>query len=117
MNGTDPPPTDRRSSPRQRPSYTPDQINDLRITRVHFRDKYLFCLLSDGNVACVPLTISPTLTAAPQKVKYQWRITEDGRAIVWPTRGMGVAIERLSLASILFHPGAEITVLRNPRSL
>jgi hypothetical protein len=109
MYGSDPPQKDRRSSPRESPSYTAAEINDLRITRVHFRENYLFFLLSDGNSACVPLTISPSLMAAPQKVRYQWRITEDGKAVVWSTRTLGVEPERISLLSILAHPEAQIS--------
>jgi hypothetical protein len=106
-----PPEKDRRSSPRQPPSYTPEQIDGLRITRLHFREDYLFCVLSDGNILCVPLTISPDLTAAPKKVRYQWRIVEDGKVVIWPTRAMGARTERLSLQSLLNHPEAQITEL------
>ena len=79
MKGLDPPSKDRRSAPRRAPSYTPDEIDELRITRAHFREDFLFCLLSDGNMACVPLTISPRLLVAPRKLRYQWHIEADGR--------------------------------------
>jgi hypothetical protein len=109
MKSLDPPRKDRRSGPRRAPSYTPEEIDDLRVTRVHFREDYLFCLLSDGNMACVPLTISPRLLAAPRKLRYQWQIEEDGKVIVWHAGNVGFAIERLSLASILTHPEIQIT--------
>lgn len=111
MKGLDPPRKDRRRAPRRAPSYTPDEIEALSVTRVHFREDYLFCLLSDGKMACVPLTISPRLLAAPRKLRYQWHIEADGRVLVWHTGPVGVAIERLSLASILAHPEVQITSL------
>lgn len=75
MNGgTKPPEKDRRSSPRHSPRYTPEQISNLRITRVHFREEYLFCLLSDGNMVCVPLDIAPRV--APSDVRYNWQINQ-----------------------------------------
>jgi len=100
---------DRRSSERQKPAYTPKEIQALRVTRVHFREDFLFCLLSDGNMVCVPLAISPKLLRAPRRVRYQWRIEEQGRTILWATAPMGVVTERLSLSTILEHPEAEIT--------
>jgi hypothetical protein len=111
MNGVDPPSRERRSSERRPPSYTPEEINNLRITRVHFREDFLFCLLSDANVLCVPLTISPAVLAAPRKLRYQWQVTADGRAVVWHTKGMGVTTIHLDLTAILTHPESEITEL------
>jgi hypothetical protein len=55
---------ERRISKRQAPNYSSEELNGLRISRVHFREQYLFCLLSDGNMVCVPLAISPVLAAA-----------------------------------------------------
>jgi hypothetical protein len=103
---------ERRISARHRPSYSATELNELRITRVHFREQYLFCLLADGNVLCVPLTISSELMAAPQKVRYQWKIENDGKALVWYTKGMGIVTERLRLADILAHPEARISTPR-----
>src|SRR5688572_11695598 len=74
---------ERRISARNPPTYTPPELDDLRIARVHFRDRYMFCLLSDGNMVCVPLTISALLVAAPQRSRYQWKIADDGKAILW----------------------------------
>jgi hypothetical protein len=105
----DPPQKDRRSSPRRAPSYTPTQINNLRIATVHFRDHFMFCLLSDGNRVCVPLAISQALQAAPQHMRYQWQVADDGRSIVWYTRSMGVPTAHITLRDILAHPGAQIT--------
>ena len=45
-----PPEKDRRSSERQKPAYTPKEIQELQVTRVHFREDFLFCLLSDGSM-------------------------------------------------------------------
>ena len=94
---------------RRPPSYTPDEITTLRITRVHFRQEDIFYLLSDGNMLCVPLTISPALEAAPRLVRYEWQITADGQAVVWASNGsVGVRTERLELARILAHPKAYV---------
>ena len=100
---------DRRSSPRQVPSYTLAQINDLSINAVHFREDFMFCLLSDGNRVCVPLTICPKLRAAPQQTRYQWRVADDGKAVVWYLGAMGQAAEEIRLVDILAHPEAQIT--------
>jgi hypothetical protein len=100
---------ERRSSERHEPSYTADEIASLRITRVQFRQDYIFCLLSDGKMLCVPLAISPALEAAPRQARYQWQIIADGKAAVWHTKGtVGVPTERLDLGSILTHPEAYI---------
>ena len=100
---------ERRISARNAPSYSPGELEDLRVTRVHFRERYLFCLLSDGNMLCVPLTISSVLVAASPQARYQWKIADDGKAVLWFTKGMGVVSERLTLADILGHPDARIT--------
>ena len=102
---------ERRISERQAPAYSSEELNGLRISRVHFREQYLFCLLSDGNMICVPLAISPVLAATDYQVRYQWEIEEDGKAIVWHTKGMGVTTERLTLWNILSHPEARLTIL------
>lgn len=111
MNGLDPPGKERRVSERRPPSYTPEEASTLRITRVHFREDFLFCLLSDGNMVCVPLAISPALVAAPRKLRYQWKIDADGRAVIWYTKGMGIPTARLELTAILRHPEAQMTEL------
>jgi hypothetical protein len=103
---------ERRNSERRPPSYTPDDIASLRITRVHFRQDYIFFLLLDGKVLCVPLGISSALEAAPRQARYQWQITGDGKAVVWHTKGtVGVPTERLELTRILAHPEAYVTDL------
>lgn len=102
---------ERRISARNPPTYTAAELDQLRITRVHFREHYLFCLLSDGNMVCVPLAISAVLLAASQQARYQWTIVEDGKAILW-TKGMGIVSERLALGDILAHADARITLLR-----
>jgi hypothetical protein len=99
---------ERRGSERRPPDYTRDQIEDLRITRVHFRETYMFCLLSDGKMVCVPLTISSALQAAPPELRYQWQISDQGKSLIWHTKGMGIVTERISLAAILDHPEAQI---------
>ena len=103
---------ERRISARNPPSYTLPELDDLRITRVHFRDRYMFCLLSDGNITCVPLTISTVLVAAPHRARYQWKIADDGKSVLWYTQGMGVVTERIGLADILAHPEARVSLLR-----
>jgi hypothetical protein len=109
MNRTNPYQQDRRSSPRRAPSYTPNEIDDLRIATVHFREDFMFCLLSDGNRLCVPLTISSRLQAAPQQTRYQWQVADNGKAIVWYMRTMGLPTEHITLVDILAHPEAQIT--------
>jgi hypothetical protein len=95
------------------PSYTRDEITTLRITRVHLRQDYIFCLLSDANMLCVPLTISPALKAAPHRARYEWQITADGQTVVWRTDGnAGVATARLGLTRILRHPKAYVEASR-----
>ena len=43
-----------------------------------------------------------------------WSVFEDeGKAIIWRTKGMGVTAERLALWTILSHPQARITVRPN----
>ncbi|HET6777590.1 MAG TPA: hypothetical protein VFH26_01740 [Gemmatimonadales bacterium] len=103
---------ERRISPRNPPSYTALEVDDLRITRVHFREGYLFCLLSDGNMVCVPITISGVLVTAPLRARYQWKIAEDGKSVLWSTQAMGVVTERVGLADILEHPDARVSLLR-----
>jgi hypothetical protein len=92
------------------PRYSPDEISTLRITRMHFRQDYMFCLLSDANMLCVPLTISPALTAAPNEARDEWHITADGQTVVWRSNGSaGQAIARLGLKRILGHPKAYLS--------
>ena len=105
----DPGHPDRRSSPRRPPQYTAAEIDRLRIERVHFREDYLFGLLSDGNVVCVPGVISPFLAKASAAARYRWQIRADGKAVVWYTQAMGAAQETLELRQILAHPQAQIT--------
>jgi hypothetical protein len=111
MTADDHPGLDRRSAPRGPPRYSPEDIDRLRIIRVHFREDFLFCLLSDGNMACVPLSILPYLQKASRSTRYRWQITEDGRTVLWHTRAMGLASERLELKQILAHPEAQISEL------
>jgi hypothetical protein len=115
MTVHDPPGQDRRSAPRGPPRYSPEDVDRLRITRVHFREDFLFFLLSDGNMVCVPLTILPYLQTASRSTRYRWQIREDGRTVVWHTRAMGVASERLELKQILAHPEAQISELPGSR--
>lgn len=111
MSGTSPPGKDRRRSSRGTPRYTPAELDELRIIRIHFRDEFLFCLLSDGNMVCVPLAISAALHRAPHSVRYKWQLAEDGRAVIWYLGAVGLPTERLNLASILSHPDVQITEL------
>ena len=107
---------ERREWERRPPSYTTPEIARLRITRVHVRRDFIFCQLSDGKMACVPLDISPELEAAPREARYQWQIVADGKAVVWHTRGtVGVPTERLDLPRVLAHPKAYVTDLPRQR--
>jgi hypothetical protein len=104
---------DRQTSTRHRPGYTPDEIDTLRITRVHVRQDHIFCLLSDGNMLSVPLRIVPALRAAPDRIRDQWQVTADGQSVVWHSGETGNRyIPRLHLARILRHPQAYIAVSR-----
>jgi len=111
MSSTSPTGKDRRRSPRGSPRYTPTELDELRIIRVHFRDEFLFCLLSDGNMICVPLAILPALDRAPHSVKYKWQLADDGKAIIWYLGAVGLPTEHLTLARIMSHPEAQITEL------
>ena len=111
MSGTSPPGKDRRRSPRRTPRYTAAEIDELRIVRVHFRDEFLFCLLSDGNMVCVPLSISSALDKAPHSVRYKWQLADDGKGVVWYLGRVGLPTEHLSVARIMSHPEAQITEL------
>ncbi len=108
MTDGNPPGTERRGSERRSPRYSPEEIEDLRITRVRFREDYLFCLMSDGNTLCVPLTISPVLRRTPPKLRYLWRITEDGKAVVWSKGTMGDRSVHLDLKTMLAYPESQI---------
>ena len=88
-----------------RSTYTPAEIEALRITRVFLRGDALYCWLSDGNFFRVPFAISPALSAASQEQRFQWRITRDGKALVWRSRDLK---EALGLRAMLTYPDTEI---------
>jgi hypothetical protein len=111
MDGTDPPIQDRRVSPRRSPSFSSDEIGELRIERVHFRDRYIFCLLSNGSMVCVPLSISRMLELAPEHMRYNYQLTEEGRTIAWYSGPVGIVIARLSVEEIVLHSEAQVTDL------
>ena len=110
MTPSDIPDEDRRLSLRSPPTYTPEEINDLSIVRVHFRGGYLVALLSNGNMLCVPLSVSPALEDSPH-LRYQWKINQGGKEVVWYRRGMGIRSAHLDLWNLLAHPEAQITQL------
>jgi hypothetical protein len=112
MDRRDPPAEERRAGERRAPQYTAEQISELRIIRAHFRNDYLFCLLSDHKVLCVPLTISPELVAASAQLRYQWQVASDGKAIAWFTKGMGVPNAVITLANLLAHPESQVSDFR-----
>jgi hypothetical protein len=103
------PPSDfsqeRRINLPRRPSYSALEVSGLRLLRVFLHGEFLVCQLSDGNTLFVPLRISPVVSAAPLKTRYQWQIAERGKALVW-TRGQ--VEERLRLPAMLAYPGTEI---------
>jgi|tagenome__1003787_1003787.scaffolds.fasta_scaffold20444641_1 hypothetical protein len=111
MNGTDPPIHDRRASPRRSSSYTPEEISELRIERVHFRDQYIFCLLSNGSMVCVPLSISRMLESSPERMRYNYQLMEEGKTVAWYSGRVGIVIARLSVGEIVSHPEAQVTEL------
>jgi hypothetical protein len=90
--------------------YDPEEIRTLRIVRVHFVESLMLCLLSDGKVLCVPLTISPRLVAARPNGLYQYQIGDDGREVTWSFEGVS---ETLTLRDMLEHPKAEIRLLES----
>jgi hypothetical protein len=79
-------------------AYTPEEVQALRITRVNVQEDVLYCVLSDGKLLSVPVGVSLALAAAPMRARYQWRISGDGRAIVWYGDELK---EYLSLRSLL----------------
>jgi len=97
----------------RRPSrYTHAELQELRISRVHARDQYLFCLLSDRNMVRVPLTIAPGLGGLPTDMRAIWQVVGDSRSVAWYAGEVrAMANERLSLALILAHPEARMIVL------
>ena len=98
---------ERRASLRRRASYTEAEVESLRIFRVFLRGEFLICQLSDLNTLSVPLRISPVVAASPLRTRYQWQITDEGRALMW---SRGIVEERLRLPAMLAYPGAEITM-------
>jgi hypothetical protein len=111
MDGTAPP-SKHRGRSQKTSRYTRAQLQELRISRVHFRDQYLFCLLSDGNMVRVPLGIAASLAATPlHGVRSSCQLFADGKALAWSAGVRGMATERLTLAQILAHPDAQITAL------
>jgi hypothetical protein len=111
MRSAEPPDKERRAAERRRPNYTPAETRELRITRVHFRDSMMFCLLSDGTMVCVPLTISPRLAVARADMRYKWSIVDDGRAMCG---GRERLVEQLTAEEIVSHPEAQISELPEP---
>jgi len=99
---------DRRERPRRRPSYTRQEIEGLRILRVFLHGDFLICLLSDRNTLFVPLRISPVVASSPLQIRYQWQISERGKALVW---SRGLVEERLRLPAMLAFPGSEISTM------
>jgi len=97
----------------RRPSrYTHAELQELRISRVHARDQYLFCLLSDRNMVRVPLTIAPGLGGLQTDMRAMWQVVGDSRSVAWYAgEARAMANERLSLAHILAHPEARMIVL------
>jgi len=79
-------------------AYTAEEVQALRITRVNVQEDVLYCVLSDGKLLSVAVGVSPALAAAPTRARYQWRISGDGKAIVWYGDELK---EYLSLRSLL----------------
>src|SRR4051794_41366421 len=100
MDRTAPPIQDRRVPPRRSSSYTPEEISELRIERVHFRDQYIFCLLSNGSMVCVPLSISRMLESSPERMRYNYQLMEEGKTVAWYSGRVGIVIARLSVGEI-----------------
>jgi len=99
---------ERRRGPRHPPNYTADEIASLRIVKCQLRRNFLFCQLSDGNLLCTPLAVSPSLAEAPPWALYQWQVVEEGEAILWNT---GILCEHLDLPGLLAQPEALISEL------
>jgi len=97
--------------PCHKPAYTPAEIQSLRITRVNVQEDVLYCVLSDGKLLCVPVGVSPALAEAPMRARYQWRISGDGKAIVWYGDELK---EYLSLRSLLAHLESDTASLSEP---
>lgn len=95
--------------PRYQPAYSSEQIQSLRILRVNFREDLLHCVLSDGKLLCVPIGASPALAAAPMHARDQWRISGDGKAIVWYGDELKEHLSLRSLLSGLESEGASLS--------
>jgi len=97
--------------PCHKPAYTPEEVQALRITRVNVQEDMLYCVLSDGKLLWVPLGVSPALAEAPMRARYQWRISGDGKAIVWYGDELK---EYLSLRSLLSYVESDAGSLSEP---
>jgi DNA-binding response OmpR family regulator len=103
---------DRKRLWRRASRYTRAELQELRISRVHARDQYLFCLLSDQNMVRVPLSVAPGLAGPLPGETANWRVLGDGKSVVWYAgEARAMAIERVSLAQIFAHPDARIMAL------
>jgi hypothetical protein len=111
MDGTAPHGKDRGRLWLRTSRYRRADLQELRISRVHSRDQYLFCLLSDGNMVRVPLAIAPGLAAPSHGARASWHLLGDGKTVVWYAGAPSVATQRLTLLQILAHPDAQIAVL------
>lgn len=95
--------SDRRRILRRRPSYSSEETERLLILQVQLWGDVLYLLLSDHAMLCVPLNITPVVSAAPLSTRYQWQLGEDRRSILWTG---GKIEERLRLPVMLAHPGS-----------
>jgi len=77
----------------------------LRIVRAHIRGECVYSLLSDGRLLRVPMSVAPGVADAPHNARYQWRVVDEGRAMVW---GVGANETRVTVDQMMSHPGAEI---------
>jgi len=100
-----------RPGPCHKPAYTAEEIQSLRIRRVNVQEDLLYCVLSDEKLLCVPIGVSPALAAAPMRARYQWRISGDGKAIVWYGDELK---EYLSLRTLLAYLDSEAETVSEP---
>jgi DNA-binding response OmpR family regulator len=112
LRGTATPGKDRRGLWIRTSRYRSAELQELRISRVHTREAHLFCLLSDGNMVRVPLTITPGVAGPLPGVRAGLQVLGDGKWVGWYAGdARAMQTERLSLAQILAHPDAQMIVL------
>jgi hypothetical protein len=69
----------------------------LAITGVRFEDNRVYLALDDGREISLPLTLRGLrwLKEASPEQRTQWKIDEDGQAVIWQDLQDGIEIDHL----------------------